>query len=85
MNMECVQDVDVYTEANDATTSSIYVVDSCTMNVLHFVAKNSSVATMNAYTVANGVPISSVRISSEHLVVLTKQPSQMIIISLNKS
>lgn len=80
-NMMCIEDVDVYAETK--SESSIYVVDSCQREVIHFVfSVNETINIKNKYRVARGVPVGAVRSSANSLTVLTKYPSQLLVVKL---
>lgn len=82
-NMNCIEDIDVYTE--EKFKSSIYIVDSCDNDVKQFFySREEKIQLANRFRINYGKPISAVRNSFGYLVVLTNSPTKIDILDIKE-
>jgi hypothetical protein len=75
-NMNCIEDVDVYTE--EKFKSSIYVVDSCDNDIKQFFySREEKIYLAKKFKIGLGKPISSIRTHTGYLIVLTNSPAKL--------
>lgn len=82
-NMNCIEDIDVYTE--EKFKSSIYIVDSCDNDIKQFYySREEKILLANKFKINLGKPISSVRNSFGYLIVLTNSPTKIEILNIKQ-